>query len=71
MNFPFDVICLAVKAYDSHWAAMLGGRYLAPDGVMVVCQNGITDDRVARVIGTERTIGCVLTIAVALLSRES
>lgn len=63
---PFDVILLAVKAYDTDWAATLAASYLARDGVIVVCQNGITDHRVAAVVGLERTVGCVVTIAVAL-----
>jgi 2-dehydropantoate 2-reductase len=63
---PFDVILLSVKAYDTDWAARLAAGYLAPDGVIVVGQNGITDDRVAAIVGAHRTVGCVITIAVAL-----
>jgi 2-dehydropantoate 2-reductase len=63
---PFDVIFLAVKAYDTDWAATLATRYLHKDGAIVVCQNGVTDTRVAAIAGAERVVGCVIIIAAAL-----
>lgn len=63
---PFDVVLIAVKGYDTEWATTLAAQYLSQDGVAVVCQNGITDQRVAAIVGPARTLGCVITIAVAL-----
>lgn len=63
----FDVIFLSVKSYDTEWTAALADRHLARDGVVLVCQNGITDARVAAVVGGRRTLGCVVTMTGHLL----
>ena len=64
---PFDAVFIAVKSYDTEWATSLGLRYLKePDGVAVVFQNGINDERVAAIAGRERTLGCVITIGAAM-----
>jgi 2-dehydropantoate 2-reductase len=63
---PFDVLLIAVKSYDTEWATHLGVRHLAPDGVVLVCQNGINDHRVAAIAGRERTLGCVVLIGAGL-----
>ena len=64
---PFDVMFLAVKAYDTDWATLFAVRFLAPaSGVIVDAQNGINDERVARLAGRERTLGCVITISAGL-----
>ena len=62
----FDVVFLAVKSYDTEWVAQLARRHLGPDGCVVVCQNGITDQRVAAVVGSDSTLGCVVTFAGSL-----
>lgn len=64
---PFDAVFIAVKSYDTDWATALGVSHLKnPDGVVVVFQNGINDERVAAVAGKERTLGCVITIGAGL-----
>ena len=64
---PFDAVFLAVKSYDTEWAAQLAAGYLSrPDGVVVVFQNGVNDERVAAVVGRERTLGCVIVISAGL-----
>ncbi len=60
---PFDYGFVAVKSYDTEWAAMLMRRYLKPDGAYVDFQNGINDYRLAETIGAENALGCVITIA--------
>ena len=60
---PFDVVLLLVKAYDTRWAAELMKPLLAPDGLMVGVQNGMTLDDVADVVGEHRTLGCVIEIS--------
>ena len=67
ISAPFDAVFIAVKSYDTDWAAHLGLSYLKqPDGVIVDFQNGINDERVAAVAGPERCLGCVITIGAGL-----
>jgi len=67
VDAPFDAIFLAVKSYDTEWAAQLAAQYLrTPDGVLVDFQNGINDERVAAVVGRERTLGCVIAISAGM-----
>lgn len=63
---PFDMAFVAVKSYDTEWATHLIAPYLASDGVVVDFQNGINDERVAAIVGTDRTLGCVITIGAGL-----
>jgi len=60
---PFDVVFLVVKAYDTKWACQLIEPCLAPDGLIVGLQNGMTHEDIATVVGRERTIGAVIEIA--------
>src|SRR5947207_12178603 len=50
---PFDSAFLAVKSYDTEWAAQLALRHLTPAGSIVDFQNGVNDDRVAAVAGRD------------------
>ncbi|HWM35151.1 MAG TPA: 2-dehydropantoate 2-reductase [Pseudolysinimonas sp.] len=63
----FDLVFLSVKTYDTEWAAQFARRHVRDDGAVVVCQNGITDSRVAAIVGAERTVGCVVTLAGAAM----
>lgn len=63
---PFDVVVIAVKSYDTAWATTLGAGYLRPDGVVLDCQNGINDHRVAAIVGAGRALGCVVLIGAGL-----
>jgi 2-dehydropantoate 2-reductase len=63
---PFDAVVLALKSYDSVWAAKFIEPYLAPAGVLVSAQNGINEDWLAPVLGYTRIIGCVVTIGAGL-----
>lgn len=58
----FDLIVLAVKGYDGEWMAHLGKRHLAESGTILVCQNGLPDERVAAIVSEERTLGCVVLL---------
>lgn len=53
---PFDIVLLAVKAYDTRWACEIIKPHLATDGVLVGMQNAMTTDTIVDVIGPERTI---------------
>ena len=64
---PVDVAFIAVKSYETEWAARLVRAYLAPEGVVVSLQNGINEPTIARVVGASRTLGCIAsTIGVTL-----
>ena len=59
----FDVVLMLFKAYDTRWAARLIEPYLAPDGILVGVQNGMTADSIAEIVGPSRTLGCVIEVA--------
>lgn len=60
---PFDIVLVVVKAYDTRWAVELIAPVLAPDGLVVGVQNGMTMDDIAAVVGPERTLGAVIEMA--------
>ena len=62
-----DVAFIAVKSYDTVWAARLARDLLSPTGFAVSLQNGINEPAIAAAVGAARTLGCVAsTIGVAL-----
>jgi 2-dehydropantoate 2-reductase len=63
MREPFDLMFFVVKAYDTRWHAELMKPLLAPDGLAIGLQNGMTLDVMAEVFGPERTLGAVIEIA--------
>jgi 2-dehydropantoate 2-reductase len=63
---PLDVVLLAVKSYDTEWMARTLLPYLAPDGCVVSLQNGLNEERIAAVVGAERTVGCVVHLSVGM-----
>jgi 2-dehydropantoate 2-reductase len=63
---PFDVVFLAVKAYDTRWACELIEPLVAPDGLVVGLQNGLTHDTIADVVGVRRTLGAVIEVSAAM-----
>ncbi|MDE2516725.1 MAG: ketopantoate reductase family protein [Rhodospirillales bacterium] len=58
---PIDIAFIAVKSYDTEWAASLILPYLAANGVCVSMQNCINEERLAGVVGWGRTLGCIVT----------
>src|SRR5437660_1257496 len=58
---PFDIVFIAMKSYDTAWAATLMRGYLAPTGCMVSAQNGLNDETIARIAGYERALGCTIS----------
>ncbi len=57
---PFDQILLATQPPQVEEAARGALPWLAPEGVMVCFQNGLCEDRIARVAGPERVLGAVV-----------
>ncbi|MGH8949457.1 MAG: ketopantoate reductase family protein [Acidimicrobiia bacterium] len=72
----FEVVLLAVKSYDTTWMCHLIAPYLAPDGVFVGLQNGMNEDMITPIVGSERTIACVVELSAeiwepALVQRDT
>jgi 2-dehydropantoate 2-reductase len=62
-NRSFDLVMLAAKSYDTRWLTQLIEPYLAPDGAMVGLQNGMNDETIASIVGSARTLGCVVELS--------
>jgi 2-dehydropantoate 2-reductase len=62
----FDYVLMLMKAYDSRWASHFIEPYMEPDGLLVGVQNGMTVDTIAEVVGSSRTLGCVIEITSAM-----
>ena len=58
---PFDVGFVAVKAYDTKWAATFIDPLVSRDGFIVSAQNCWPDPIVASVVGAERAVGLVMS----------
>jgi 2-dehydropantoate 2-reductase len=56
---PIDIAMVSVKSYDTEWAAMLIGQYLAPDGYVVSLQNCMNEERIAGIVGWDKTVGVI------------
>lgn len=59
----FDVVLLAVKSNDTLWMTQFAKPLLAQGGVLVSLQNSLNEEWIAPVIGSERTVGCAVTLA--------
>ena len=57
---PLGMVVLAVKAMDTEAATEMIAPYLAPDGFIVSYQNGLNEERIARIVGPDRTIGAFI-----------
>ena len=68
LNQTFDIVFLATKAYDARWASEFIKPYLAPDGLLVGLQNGMTADTTAEVVGVSRALGCVVELSSELFT---
>lgn len=57
---PFDYILLATQPPQVEDAARGVLSHLAPEGAMVCFQNGLCEERIARIAGPERTLGAII-----------
>ncbi len=62
------LILLAVKAHHTAEAARLLQPFLAEDGVVVSCQNGLNEIEIAAVVGRARTIGAFVNFGADYLA---
>ena len=63
----FEIVFVAMKAYDTAWATQLALRHAAPAGAVVSAQNCWPDPIVASIAGATRSVGLVMSkIGVAL-----
>ncbi|MFQ5980146.1 MAG: ketopantoate reductase family protein [Candidatus Heimdallarchaeota archaeon] len=56
----FDIVFLAMKAFDVKAAAQAVLPYLSDDSVVVTLQNGIVEDEIANIVGKHRVVGAVV-----------
>jgi 2-dehydropantoate 2-reductase len=67
MPRDFDLAFVAMKVYDTAWAAQLALRHIKPEGYIVASENCWPDPIVASVAGASRSLGLVMSkIGVAL-----
>lgn len=63
----FDIGFIAMKAYDTRWAAHFIDPFVKSDGFIVSSQNCWTDPIVAAAVGAQRAVGLVMSsISVAM-----
>lgn len=60
MNDQYDIMIYLTKATQNESALKYVAKYLKPDGVVLVGQNGLPEGAVAEVVGKERVVGCVI-----------
>lgn len=61
------IVLLACKSYDTEMLTRAIAPYMAADGCIVSLQNSLNEDRIASVIGRERTVGCVVHLTASML----
>src|SRR5215510_10582098 len=59
----FDVVLIAVKAYDTRWACELIKPHLAENGMVIGMQNCMVADVIREVMGPARNIACVIELS--------
>jgi 2-dehydropantoate 2-reductase len=57
---PFDYVLLATQPPQVEEAAQMAAPVLAENGAMICLQNGLCEDRVAKIVGDDRVVGGVV-----------
>ena len=60
MTGTYDIIFLMTKQLNNRDTVLFLKDYLAEDGLIVTMQNGIPEDGIAEIVGSNRTVGCVV-----------
>lgn len=63
LDTRFDYVFIMPKAYDTRWMAEFIKPHLADDAIVVGAQNAMTADIISEVVGSNRTIGCVVELS--------
>ena len=63
LNQKYDIVFLMTKAYDTRWPAEFIKPYLEEDGMLVGIQNAMTVDNISDIVGSSRTLGCVVELS--------
>ncbi len=63
LNEKYDVVFLMAKAYDTRWMCEFIKPYLQEDGLLIGIQNAMTVDDIVDIIGSSRTLGCVVELS--------
>src|SRR5215467_3139311 len=66
LDEPLGGVLLAVKSYDTDWMLRALLPYLKTDAWIVSVQNGVNEERIAAVVGAERTVGCVVHMSAGM-----
>ncbi|MBQ8399523.1 MAG: 2-dehydropantoate 2-reductase [Clostridia bacterium] len=68
MSGAYDVILLLTKQLHNKAVVSFLKDHLQEDGVIVTLQNGLPEPEIAEIVGTHRTIGCVVEWGATLAS---
>ena len=68
MSGKYDVILLLTKQLLNREVVTFLSGFLAEDGVIVTLQNGLPEPGIAEIVGSHRTMGCVVEWGAALTS---
>ncbi len=60
MSGTYDIILLMTKQLNNAETVAFLKPFLSPEGVLVTLQNGLPEPGIAEIIGSERTLGCVV-----------
>lgn len=60
MSGTYDIILLMTKQRDNAAIVTFLKDYLAEDGALCTCQNGLPEPKIAEIIGADRTLGCAI-----------
>ena len=60
MQGKYDIILLMTKQRANAEIVTFLKDYLAEDGALCTCQNGLPEPKVAGIIGEDRTLGCAI-----------
>ena len=66
MTGKYDVILLLTKQLLNKEVVAFFNDYLEDDGVIVTLQNGLPEPGIAEIVGSDRTMGCVVEWGAAL-----
>ncbi len=58
---PVDIALICTKSYDTAWAVALIASYLGDTGYVVSMQNGMNEERIAGLVGWDKTVGCIVS----------